>query len=58
MKRILPFLLVALAATFLTACSNSKAKNDEAIKVADDEVIVYFCKDITPENILKLYEAL
>ena len=58
MKRIIPFLLVVLAATFLIACSNSKAKTDDTIKVADDEVIVYFCKDITPENILKLYEAL
>ena len=53
----LMILLIAMVAVVLTACGSSKAKNND-IKVADDEVIVYFCKDITPENILKLYEAL
>lgn len=48
------FKLLALIALAIIATSCGKPK----IKVAEDESIVYFCKDITPENILKLYEAL
>ncbi len=45
--------LATLLAT-LISCTEQKPK----IETAEDESIVYFCKDITPENILKLYEAL
>lgn len=54
MKKRFSLLAVVLTALFLCLACNSKPK----IQVADDESIVYFCKDITPENILKLYEAL
>lgn len=50
------FILIIAAAIMLSvgSCSNKTQK----IKTASDESVVYFCKDITPENILKLYEAL
>ena len=47
-------LTLALFVLALTSCKEQKPK----IETAEDESIVYFCKDITPENILKLYEAL
>ena len=46
-------LLLTLVAIVCSSC-NQKPK----IEVNDDESIVYFCSEITPENILKLYEAL
>ena len=52
MNKIL-FIAFALMVS-LFACQSKAPK----IEVAEDESIVYFCKDITPENILKLYEAL
>ena len=52
----LSILAVALLSLVFSGCKKSQAQ--QKIEVADDEVIVYFCKDITPENILKLYEAL
>jgi len=48
-------LLAAILAVMLLCLAFSY---EQKIQVADDESIVYFCKDITPENILKLYEAL
>ena len=48
------FLALAVIAIALVSCKEQKPK----IETAADESIVYFCKDITPENILKLYEAL
>lgn len=57
MRRILLCLLMAAIAIPFSACKKSDAKTQDAI-TSSDEVIVYFCKDITPENILKLYEAL
>ena len=50
MNRI-TLLLIAMVAVVLTACGSSKAKNND-FKVADAEVIVSFCKDVAPENIL------
>ena len=47
-------LALALICLALFSCKDQKSK----IETASDESIVYFCKDITPENILKLYEAL
>ena len=52
MKNILLYVATALILATCFSCKNDK------IQVADDESIVYFCEDITPENILKLYEAL
>ena len=49
--RLLVLVVIALV---LVSCKEQKPK----IETAADESIVYFCKDITPENILKLYEAL
>ena len=43
-------LLLTLVAIVCSSC-NQKPK----IEVNDDESIVYFCSEITPENILKLY---
>lgn len=48
------FLALAVIVLALVSCKEQKPK----IETAADESIVYFCKDITPENILKLYEAL
>lgn len=48
------FLLALVFIAVLTSCKEQKPK----IETAADESIVYFCNDITPENILKLYEAL
>lgn len=56
MKKLSLILLLAMAALTFAGCHKSQAA--DKIKTEDDEVIVYFCKDITPENILKLYEAL
>jgi len=58
-KKLFYVLPIALA---LVSCGNSKGK--KAAKVAADEAsneaesIVYFTKDITPESLIKIYEAL
>ncbi|MCF0206421.1 MAG: DUF362 domain-containing protein, partial [Bacteroidales bacterium] len=49
--RFLAFLVIALT---LVSCKEQKPK----VETAADESIVYFCSEITPENILKLYQAL
>ena len=54
MKREKTLLIFAIVCAVILAACNRKPK----IEVAEDESIVYFCKEITPENILKLYEAL
>ena len=56
MKRISLLLLLAMAMLTFAGCKKTQAADN--VQTADDEVIVYFCKEITPENILKLYEAL
>lgn len=53
-KRFIAFTILSL---FMSACFSQNEKR-EAAQTSNDEVIVYFCKDITPENILKLYDAL
>ena len=52
--------LLAGAALSLTACTGSKASEAEADTAAQADSIptVYYIKDITPENIVKVYEAL
>ncbi len=54
MKSAISKIIMAIFALILCVSCNQKNK----IEVAEDESIVYFCKEITPENILKLYEAL
>ncbi len=58
MKRILLLAIIALLALPFSACQKSTAAVKDSETAKSDTAIVYFCKDITPENILKLYEAL
>lgn len=56
MKKLLFFaLIISLAIPFSSCKKKVEAANGPQ---EENEVVVYFCKDITPENILKLYEAL
>ena len=54
MKRILFFTIMAIAASLSTSCGNANSKS----KVKDDGSVVYFTKEITPESLIKIYEAL
>lgn len=54
MKRILFFTILAIAASLSTSCGNANSKS----KVKDEESVVYFTKEITPESLIKIYEAL
>ena len=62
------FLILALSACAAVAATGCGAKSSSAeakqaadtteVAVANDTAVVYFIKDITPENIQKVYEAL
>ena len=54
MKRILFFSILAIAASLYTSCGNANSKS----KVNDEGSVVYFTKEITPESLIKIYEAL
>lgn len=55
MKRIILILLIAITIPFSNVFSQQESKK----KISNDSVaIVYFIKDITPENVLKLYKAM
>lgn len=54
MKNRIAFLIALVLIALLQLSCQSKPK----VEVGADESVVYFCKEITPENILKLYEAL
>lgn len=57
-KRNLTFVL--MSALMVTACGNKQSSN-EAEEVANDSIPVakvYFTKEITPESLVKIYEAL
>ena len=54
MKRILFFTILAIAASLSTSCGNANSKS----KVKDEGYVVYFTKEITPESLIKIYEAL
>lgn len=56
MKRFSYLFLLAAMMLSLVGCKKTQAS--DSVKTDSDEVIVYFCKDITPDNILKLYEAM
>jgi len=60
MKRILYLSILALLATFtVSACGNASSKNKKAAAETDgSQSIVYFTKDISPEGLVKIYEAL
>lgn len=55
----IPLVMTAVLA-FGASCSGHKTSNDEkAVESLNDSVAtVYFIKDITPENLVKIYEAL
>lgn len=55
MKKLL---LIPLMAIGLAACSSSGAKTTAETTTADSVSVVYHIKDITPENLIKVYEAL
>ncbi|MDE6301881.1 MAG: DUF362 domain-containing protein [Muribaculaceae bacterium] len=54
------FLLTLVAGAMLTtaACTSGKAEAPAEEAVADSVPVVYYIKDITPENLVKVYEAL
>ena len=58
MKRIL---FLTILATFVvgitTSCGNANSKKGKE-NVSDGESVVYFTKEITPESLIKIYEAL
>ena len=60
MKRIVYLsILAALATLSLTSCGHAANANKQTAEAADDtEAIVYFTKDISPEGLVKVYEAL
>lgn len=61
MKKLKAFLPLTLLALLAISCgSKSKAAegaSDESV-TTNDSSVVYYIKDITPENIVKIYEAL
>ena len=60
MKRILHLSILALLATLtVTSCGNATGKNKQATAATDGSgSVVYFTKDISPEGLVKVYEAL
>ena len=55
MRKISICISVALLAL---ACNMIYAKGAKKVKVPQGVSVVYYCKNITPENILRLYEAM
>lgn len=60
MKRILHISILAILATLtVTSCGNATGKNKQAANATDGtESVVFFTKDISPEGLVKIYEAL
>ncbi|MCC8118769.1 MAG: DUF362 domain-containing protein [Bacteroidales bacterium] len=53
------FMAAAAAALLMTGCSKSQAAQAEASEAeADSLSVVYFTEDITPESLVKIFEAL
>ncbi|TFU95133.1 DUF362 domain-containing protein [Barnesiella sp. WM24] len=54
------FLLCAACSTLLnmSGCAGSAKASTETDNMSDSLPVVYYIKDITPENIIKIYEAL
>lgn len=61
-KSIILSLIVMLGSALLTSsCNSNKSKampNESKENLSGDEATVYFIKDITPQNLIKIYEAL
>lgn len=52
-------LFAGFLAAAMVSCSSSTAKSDnQAEEVVDSVSTVYFIKDITPENLIKVYQAI
>lgn len=52
-------LALSLGAVLMSACSGKAASTAEAQSPAEDSIpVVYYIKDITPENLVKIYNAL
>lgn len=47
---------IALAAMAMTACTSAKAEQEKSEQ--EDAPVVYFTKEITPESLIRVYEAL
>ena len=58
MRRILHLSILAiLTTTMFVSCGNANGRNKQ-IETNGTETIVYFTKDISPEGLVKIYEAL
>lgn len=59
MKKLIKPAVVMLAAVALVSCSSAKAESEDTVDVGSDSIpTVYHIKDITSENLIKIYEAL
>ena len=60
MKKLKALFAAGAVATLLFggACNSTASKNQESQNPADSIPTVYYIKDITPQNIVKVYEAL
>lgn len=52
------FLSLALAMLTASACGNASTTSAQATEATDSVSVVYYIKDITPENLMKIYKAL
>ena len=56
MKKV--FLMLAVAVVTLCGCNGNKAGEADTTTTATNEATVYMTTDITPESLIKIYEAL
>lgn len=56
MKRI--YLVIALLLTLCCSCSGSKKNQTEPALVSQEPSVVYFTTEISPESLLRIYQAL
>lgn len=52
------FLLMSLLAAALCSCGASKAQGEASEAAADDVPVVYFTSEISPESLVRIYQAL
>ena len=50
--------VIAFSLTSCAACSSSSGRQQAAAGASDEVPVVYFVKDITPENLVRIYECL
>lgn len=59
MKKLIKPAAVMLAAAALVSCSSAKAESEDTANIESDSIpTVYHIKEITSENLIKVYEAL